>query len=325
MKLVTFEVKTETGAARRLGVLRGSEIIDLNAAYGSYLGTVRGIHRWQELAEALVPPDMLRFIEGGEISMEACRKALEYFEREGRHEGQDGARLIYRINEVALLPPVPRPISIRDCSAFLQHHRNMLKGQELPEDILRLPVHYRASCTDVAGPEAPILWPTYTEKLDYELEVAICLGKYGVNIPEEKAEEYIFGYTIYNDVSARDMQVREMHLRFGPGKGKSFQNSNIMGPCLATPDELDVSNLRMVARINGEVWSEGNTRDMHFTFPQLIAHLSMDDPLYPGEFIGSGTVGFGCGMELDRWIKPGDVVELEIEGIGILRNRVEGR
>lgn len=175
----------------------------------------------------------------------------------------------------------------------------MLKGQDLPEDILRLPVHYRASCTDVVGSEAPILWQTYTEKLDYELEVAICIGKYGVNIPEEKAEEYIFGYTIYNDISARDIQVREMRLRFGPGKRKSFRNSNIVGSCLATPDELDAGNLRMVARINGEVWSEGNTRDMHFTFPKLIAHLSMDDPLYPGEFIGSGTVGFGSGMELN--------------------------
>jgi 2-keto-4-pentenoate hydratase/2-oxohepta-3-ene-1,7-dioic acid hydratase in catechol pathway len=201
----------------------------------------------------------------------------------------------------------------------------MLQGRELPEDILRLPVHYRASSTDVAGPEAPIIWPNYTEKLDYELEIAICIGKYGVNIPEEKAGEYIFGYTVYNDVSARDMQVREMRLGFGPGKGKSFRNSNIMGPCLAMPDELDAGNLRMMARINGDTWSEGNTRDMHFTFPQLISHLSKEDPLYPGEFIGSGTVGFGSGMELNRWIKPGDIIELEIEGIGILRNRVEGR
>ncbi len=323
MKLVTFEVKTETGVARRLGILHGSDIIDLNTAYASYLGTVRGIYRSRELADALVPPDMLRFIEGGKISMEAGRKALEHFESEGRQDGQDGARLIFRFDEVALLAPVPRPVSIRDCSAFLQHHRNMLQGRELPDDILKLPVHYRASSTDVAGPETPIFWPSYTEKLDYELEVAVCISKYGVNIPEVKAGEYIFGYTIYNDVSARDMQVREMRLRFGPGKGKSFKNSNIMGPCLVTPDELDAGNLRMMARINGEVWSDGNTRDMHFKFPQLIAYLSKDDPIYPGEFIGSGTIGFGSGMELDKWIKPGDIVELEVEGIGILRNKVE--
>jgi 2-keto-4-pentenoate hydratase/2-oxohepta-3-ene-1,7-dioic acid hydratase in catechol pathway len=195
----------------------------------------------------------------------------------------------------------------------------------LPEVFYEIPAHYRTSSTDVIGPDEPIFWPSYTDKLDYELEIAVCIGKEGVNIPVEKAEEYIFGYTIFNDISARDIQSKEMELRLGPAKSKSFQNSNIMGPCLVTPDELNANNLRMKARINGEVWSDGNTRDMHFKFHQLIAYLSKDDPLYPGEFIGSGTVGFGCGMELNKWIRPGDVVELEIEGIGILRNKVERR
>lgn len=113
-----------------------------------------------------------------------------------------------------------------------------------------------------------------------------------------------------------------MDLRLGPAKTKCFRNSNIMGPCLVTPDELNVNNLRMTARINGEVWSDGNTKDMYFKFSRLINHLSQDDPLYPGEFIGSGTVGSGCGFELDQWIRPGDMVELEIEGIGTLRNKV---
>ncbi len=214
-----------------------------------------------------------------------------------------------------------------ECSAFLQHIKNAGSHSgaftELPEVYYEIPAHYRTSSTNAIGPDEPILWPSYTEKLDYELEIALCVGKEGINIPAEKANEYVFGYTVFNDILARDIQRKEMALKLGPAKGKSFKNSNIMGPYLVTPDEIDSANLRMTARINGEVWSEGNTRDMHFTFSQLVAYLSKDDPLYPREFIGSGTVGFGCGMELDRWIKPGDLIELEVEGLGIFRNRVE--
>jgi 2-keto-4-pentenoate hydratase/2-oxohepta-3-ene-1,7-dioic acid hydratase in catechol pathway len=109
----------------------------------------------------------------------------------------------------------------------------------------------------------------------------------------------------------------------GPAKGKCFQNSNVMGPCLVTPDELDANNLRMTTKVNGELWSDGNTGTMDFKFPQIISYLSQDDPLYPGEIIGSGTVGYGCGGELNKFLKPGDVIEMEIEGIGILKNKVE--
>lgn len=327
MKFVTFEVKTAIGPVQRIGVLKRQGIIDLHAAYASYLRDARGIYRWRELAEAIVPADMLKFIEGGAMSMDAARQALDHDERTGdRATNDSGSRTFYQLSEVRLLAPVPRPLSVRDCMAFLQHVKNarVRSGAppELPEVYYEIPAHYRTSSTDVIGPEGPILWPSFTEKLDYELEIALCIGKEGVNIPAEKAEGYIFGYTIFNDISARDFQRKEMELKLGPAKAKSFQNSNIMGPCLVTPDELNADNLRMTARINGEVWSDGTTRDMHFTFPQLVAYLSKDDPLYPGEFIGSGTVGSGCGMELDKWIKPGDIIELEVEGIGILRNRV---
>lgn len=328
MKFVTFEVRTAVGMVRRIGVFRGAEIIDLHAAYASYLREVRAPYRWRELAQAIVPTDMLKFIEGGEMSMDAARLALDYFEKEGSPEvGRVGEKQSYRLDEIKLLAPIPRPVSIRDCTAFPQHSMNMRAIKQLPPELptlwYEIPAHYRTSCTVVVGPDDPILWPGYTERLDYELEVAICLGKHGVNVPEEKAEEFIFGYTIYNDISARDIQGKEMSLVLGPSKGKSFENSNIMGPCLVTPDEIDAGNMRMIARINGEIWSEGNMRDMHFKFPRLIAYLSKDDPIYPGEFIGSGTVGFGSGMENNKWLKPGDLVEMEVEGIGILRNRVE--
>ena len=325
MKLVTFEVKTVVGAIQRIGVLRDRNIIDLHGAYASYLKEVRGIWRWRELAQAMVPTNMLRFIEGGAMAMEAAHLALDYFEKAGGPAvGQDGEKLFYRLDEVRLMAPVPHPVSIRDCFTFEKHAKKGFArhGMELPKLWYEIPVHYRASTTNVAGPDDPILWPSYTEQLDYELEFAVCIGKPGVNIPVEKAGEYILGYTIFNDISARDIQSREMTLQHGPAKGKSFQNSNIMGPCLVTPDEVDANNLKMLARINGEVWSEGNSGEMYFKFPQLIAYLSKDDPLYPGEFICSGTVGTGCGAELNRWIKPGDVVELEVKGIGVLMNKV---
>jgi 2-keto-4-pentenoate hydratase/2-oxohepta-3-ene-1,7-dioic acid hydratase in catechol pathway len=326
MKLVTFEVKTTVGPVRRIGVLHDRYVIDLCAAYALYLREARDIYRWQELAQAIVPPHMLTFIEGGSVSMDAARTGLDHFESLGSpSEGDCGEKIRYRLGDVRLMAPVPRPVSIRDCSAFLRHNKNMRGSEELPEVYYELPAYYRGSTTDISGPDDPILWPSYSEQLDYELEFAVCIGKHGVNIPAEKADEYIFGYTIFNDISARDRQAKEMTLYFGPAKGKSFENSNIMGPCLVTPDEIDANNLKMVARINGEVWSEGNSGDMHYKFPQLIAFLSTDDPVYPGEFIGSGTVGFGCGKELNKWLKPGDVVELEVEGIGILRNKVEQR
>jgi 2-keto-4-pentenoate hydratase/2-oxohepta-3-ene-1,7-dioic acid hydratase in catechol pathway len=209
MKFVTFEVKTPSGALQRVGALRGSDIVDLQAAYAAYLRDARSIYGWRELAQALVPSDMLKFIEGGEVSMDAARQALEHLEREGSQEGQSGERLTYRRDDVRLLAPVSRPVSIRDCSAFLQHNLNMAGSRGLPQVFYEIPAHYRASTTAVAGPEDPILWPSYTEMLDYELEFAVCIGKQGVNIPADKAQEYIFGYTIFNDISARDIQRKE--------------------------------------------------------------------------------------------------------------------
>ena len=147
-----------------------------------------------------------------------------------------------------------------------------------------------------------------TEKLDYELEFGIYIGKQGTNIRAEKAQEYIAGYTIFNDVSARDA-LKEVRLFLGPAKGKDFDKGNVMGPCLVTPDELDVSDIKLTARINGEVWSEGRSSDMYWSFPKIIEYISASETLYPGDFIGSGTVADGCGDELDRWIQPGDIIE----------------
>lgn len=184
-----------------------------------------------------------------------------------------------------------------------------------------MPVYYQTGHHNLLGTEQDIPWPNFTQKFDYELEIAVIIGKEGCNIPAEKARDYIAGYTVLNDCSARDIQRREMKVRLGPAKGKHWASA--LGPWMVTPDEIgNPYSLEMTARVNGEEWSRGNTRDIHWQFEQMIEFLTQDDTIYPGDILGSGTVGTGCGLELDRWVQPGDVMELEIEKIGVLRNRV---
>jgi len=174
----------------------------------------------------------------------------------------------------------------------------------------------------VIGPEDEIPWPMYTSKLDHELELAAIIGKRGKDITKAEALSYVFGYAIWNDVSARDVQTRELPVNMGPCKAKNWDGSNVLGPCIVTADEIDATNVRMVVRVNGEVWGEDTSAHMHHTFADMIAYASQAQTLYPGELFGSGTAARGSGLEQDRWLKEGDVVEMEIEGIGILLNRI---
>ena len=166
-----------------------------------------------------------------------------------------------------------------------------------------MPTYYKGNALAMIGPEEDLVWPSYTEKLDYELEMGIIIGKGGRDIPAEQGEDHIFGYTALNDWSARDIQRREMACKLGPAKGKDFATS--IGPCIATADEVDPYDLRMTARINGETWSDNRSGTSYWTFGQLIAHVSMGETIHPGELFGSGTVGGGCGLELDRWAAAG--------------------
>jgi 2-keto-4-pentenoate hydratase/2-oxohepta-3-ene-1,7-dioic acid hydratase in catechol pathway len=160
--------------------------------------------------------------------------------------------------------------------------------------------------------------------MDYELEFGIITKGRGKDIPAARARDHIFGFTIFNDFSARDTQRVEMDGRLGPSKGKSFDGGNVMGPWIVTPDEIgDPYRLKMEARVNGEVRSRGVSEGMLFPFEELIAYISKDETLMPGEFIGSGTVGNGCGLELGWYLEHGDEIELEVEKIGILKNKVE--
>ncbi len=223
----------------------------------------------------------------------------------------------YPLADVKLLAPVQRPPSIRDFYAFEEHVRRArsLRGQEVPAEWYEQPVFYFSNPSAVYGPDEEVPYPEGTEELDYELEVAAVIG----------AEGQIGGFTVMNDWSARDLQRAEMRVGLGPAKGKDFATS--LGPVVVTPDELGDLRLEMVARVNGEERSRGNLGDMYHSWDAIVERAGRNTRLFPGDVLGSGTVGGGCILEHDdgRWLQPGDVVELEVEGIGVLRNSVASR
>jgi 2-keto-4-pentenoate hydratase/2-oxohepta-3-ene-1,7-dioic acid hydratase in catechol pathway len=182
---------------------------------------------------------------------------------------------------------------------------------------------YKCNIETVIGPEEPLMWPSYTEQLDFELELGFFTSGGGRDLTPQEAASRIAGVTIFNDVSARDIQMFEMSLTIGPSKGKNFCTA--MGPCVLTIDEVDEYAVEMSTSVNGEVWASGTTKDRQFSFADVLAWASLDETVYPGEFFGLGTVGGGRGLELGRWIQPGDVVELAASGVGVLRNPVGRR
>jgi 2-keto-4-pentenoate hydratase/2-oxohepta-3-ene-1,7-dioic acid hydratase in catechol pathway len=222
-----------------------------------------------------------------------------------------------------LLAPL-RPRSLRDFLAFEGHLKGALGrlGRPIPDEWYEVPAYYKGLPDTVIGPDEEIPWPAWTERLDHELELAAVIGRRCRDVPAGEAGDCIFGYTIWNDVSARDVQARELPIGMGPGKAKDWDGSNVLGPCLVTADELDAADLRMRVSVNGELWGEDTTASMHWGFGDMIAYVSRSQTLHPGELLGSGTATGGSGLELDRRLEPGDLVELEVEGIGVLRNRI---
>jgi fumarylacetoacetate (FAA) hydrolase len=247
-------------------------------------------------------------IEGDRVIQLAAQTLVSYF----TGGGQAREHAEFALDEVRLLAPVQSPPSVRDFYAFEQHAKNAraVTGRgEVPREWYELPAFYFSNPAAIYGPDDEIPYPDGTQKLDYELEVAAVIGAGGA----------IAGFTVMNDWSARDLQRQEMAIGLGPAKGKDFATS--LGPVIVTPDEL--GDL-MVARVNGEERSRGSLEDMHWSWQQIVEHAARNTELRPGDVLGSGTVGTGCILEHgdDRWLRPGDEVELEVEGIGILRNRI---
>ena len=319
MKLATYLDRSAPNAAPRIGIVREADqaLVDLPRARELASPNAAGL----PLAAFA---DMLTLLRAGEPAMAAARQLAE--------RAPDAA--LVPLDSVRLLAPVPRPNTIRDFMVFEGHTLNSLrtmarlKGQDpeavrVPEVWYRFPAYYKGNPMTVVGPEAEVVWPSYESKLDYELEFGIFIGKQGKSIPAERAGEHIAGFTIFNDFSARQTQTDEMQQLLGPAKGKDFDTGNAIGPYLVTPDEVgDPYSLTMVARIDGEEWSRSSSSGMYWKFEQMIEYVSRDETLYPGDFFGSGTATTGAGLELDRWISPGVTVELEVEKLGVLRNRV---
>lgn len=326
MRLVTFE----HDRMARLGALIDGDatVVDLDRAHS--MATKR---HDPSLAS------MLALIEGGDEALVLARQTLAFA------DGRRPPGAVLPATQVRLLAPLPRPTQLRDGLFFEKHLQQAfaasrrLKARRdpaqagqppkeggsfaIPPIWYERPLYYKSNRMSVIGPGADIHWPAYCELLDYELEFACVIGRPTKDAHRDQARRAIFGYTIFNDVSARDTQVIEMPGMLGPTKCKDFDTGNVLGPCLVTADEIpDPYNLVMTARVNGQEWSRGTSATMHWKFEDAIATITQSETLYPGEVIGSGTVGDGCGLEQDRFLKPGDIVELEVEKIGVLRNRI---
>jgi 2-keto-4-pentenoate hydratase/2-oxohepta-3-ene-1,7-dioic acid hydratase in catechol pathway len=326
MRLVTFTIGDERARAGAF-IEDDTRIVDLAAAHVALGGGP---------APELVSIQAL--IEGGDAALALAADVTR----------RAPAAAMRARAQVRLRAPVDPPAQMRDCSCFELHLKQSFRAarqyrarsisdpeaaRQVIEDTAdeeralaafrRQPIYYKANRFAVVGAGEDVIWPAYSRALDFELEFGCYIGRRAKDVSKDAADAFIFGYTIFNDFSARDAQALEMPGQLGPAKGKDFDTSNAMGPCLVTADEIPKPyELSMIARVNGEEWGRGNSRDMHWRFDDVIAHISRSETLHPGEFLGSGTVGNGCGLEQMRYLRPGDQVELEVEGLGTLRNRV---
>ena len=326
MKLVSYTIKKKD----RLGILLDGKIYDVEEC-----GAGMGFE---------LPRRMRRLLESGDEIMSQVRQ-IETAIKEGKITS------FVSDENLQLLAPIPNPISCRDGYAFRQHvasaRRN--RGVEMIPEFDQFPVFYFTNHNAIFGEGEIRVEDDHLQKLDFELEAAIVIGKEGRNIPVEEADSYIAGYMIMNDLSARVLQMEEMKLNLGPAKGKDFATA--IGPWLVIPDELtqykietkfgNKYDLRMTAMHNGKLISEGNMKDMDWTFAEIIERASYGVRLLPGDVIGSGTVGTGCYLELNGtwaleakekgkeftpvWLKEGDTIELEITGLGVLKNTIAKR
>lgn len=331
MKLVSY-LSASSGStgpvSAQLGILIYGKIYPLAEAVTS-------------LGLPAVPDNMREFLIAGDAAMATARKAEEDI-LSGK-TSLDG----HTPDSITLLAPVPEPTSCRDGYAFRQHVAAARRNRKVPmiEEFDQYPIFYFTNHNAIQGPGDISCMPDHFQKLDFELEVAVVIGKKGRNVRAADADQYIAGFMIMNDMSARTLQMEEMLLNLGPAKGKDF--STVIGPWLVTPDELDAFkvpakaghtgnnyDLPMTCRVNGITVSEGNMKDMDWTFAEIIERCAYGVDILPGDVIGSGTVGTGCFLELNgtgllndpnykvQWLQPNDVVEMEIKGLGLLTNTI---
>lgn len=329
MKICHYRHHNSLGPSIRLGILDEKEgiVIDPNFVWACDYER-EGKFNPYERANKKLPSSLHEILTLSDEPLEDLQESYglyQFLKLVGDVRLKDGTPVAFKLDEsISLAKPLDKITTYRD---FYAHEKHVAKGFEkrkepIPQAWYEIPAYYKGPTQGFIGPNEDILWPHYTDILDYELELGMVVGREGKNIREEDALDHIFGFTILNDISARDIQKKEMAVRLGPAKGKDF--CSIIGPVITTIDEFDNKepDLLMTATVNGKEWSRGQSGDSHFSFAQMIAHVSMDEWVLPGDLFGSGTVGTGCGLEIDKWIQPGDEIEFFIEGIGKLKNTV---
>jgi 2-keto-4-pentenoate hydratase/2-oxohepta-3-ene-1,7-dioic acid hydratase in catechol pathway len=331
MKICTFKKSTPFGEIKRLGIIIDSAlIIDVNSVWQSEYER-QGFYSPKSRAHTFAPSDLNSFIAlYQDSSIQKLQHTIELFHQitqAGITKTQDSADLSFSLikdTNLKLHSPIENIPMYRD---FYAHEKHVKKGFEkrnepIPPAWYEIPAYYKGGTTGFIGPDDIIPWPHYSKQLDYELELGVVIGRDGKNIKSTDVRKHIFGFTILNDISARDIQKKEMSIRLGPSKAKDW--CSIIGPVIVTFDEFNYEepDLEMIATINGNEWSRGQSGDAHYSFGEMIEYMSMEEWIRATEFIGSGTVGTGCGLELDRWIQPGDLIELSIDKIGTLKNIV---
>jgi 2-keto-4-pentenoate hydratase/2-oxohepta-3-ene-1,7-dioic acid hydratase in catechol pathway len=321
MKLGRILRESLEGAVPRLVVVQTEyeQVIDLaSAEYQRLLATGASTEAARRLASALYPGSTSAAIAAGPTFLTAVARTID---------ATESGSAALAIGQVQWLAPIDPPV-MRDCMVFEQHFRKTIPAlvaamnaePRTPDVYYEKPIYYKGNPLTLIGHEQEVSWPDYSRKMDYELELGFIIGRPGKDLTPELAKAHLFGVTIFNDFSARDIQSIEMKGLLGPAKGKDFATA--LGPWITTANELDVHNLTMIARVNGEEWSRGSSSTIMWRVEEIIAYISKAEGLVAGELIGSGTVGGGCGVELGKLLKAGDVVELEVEGIGILRNKL---
>jgi 2-keto-4-pentenoate hydratase/2-oxohepta-3-ene-1,7-dioic acid hydratase in catechol pathway len=331
MKILTYKRQTVFGTQKRLGILYNDKtIVDVNFTWQAVYERF-GYYAPEKRADLLAPNSLAAFLKlYQEASISKLQETLQCWgdlASRGILKTKNQADIALHVldaNDLTLDAPLDEIGMYRD---FYAHEKHVKKGFEkrneaVPPAWYEIPAYYKGGNTGFIGDGELIPWPYYSEQLDYELELGVVIGRDGKNVKAKDIHKHIFGFTILNDISARDIQRKEMSIRLGPAKGKDW--CSVMGPVIVTFDEFNYEepDLAMTASVNGELWSQGQSGDSHYSWGEMIEHLSMEEWIRATDFLGSGTVGTGCGLELDKWIKPGDLLELEIERIGKLKNIV---
>ncbi len=337
MKLAMFRVDTPVGPFHRFGIVMleggpadtiesarksAGHIIDVNFAFAA-MEAHRGEVNPTGRAAAFCPADLQVFAELYGTDFNLLEEVAGWVAENDEIVGPRGETVRGQLSDVALAPPISRVPVLRDFAAFEDHLENTFgkMGLKIPPVWYERPTAFKGNSTTMFGHGSTVPWPRYTKKFDYELELAVIIGRPTKDVDVDHAASAILGYTMLNDFSARDIQRGEMNVSTGPYKGKDFAWG--LGPWIVTPDELgDPSTLQMAVRVDGEVWATSTPGPMHWSFPEVISYTSQDELLNVGDVLGSGTVNSGCGFEIDRWIKPGSTVELEADRIGVLSHHI---